>query len=241
MEGGQKVHDLIVSAFDKVTGKQSAQGMGTAGFTGGNNLPGIWGSSFFTNYQRGTTSGPRTTSQGISVPSTYTPAGQSTQTPNFWGKMGAYSSIGAGTALTAASGFQQMKGGGAKNIVGGLGTVGMAIGSGAMAAAAAGATAFAAGGSLALLGPIGMVLGAVLIIASMFMKGAKSTQSQSQTSETKVGSKIDVSNKRLELINRNLLALRNTMETFALSSSAYLSEKNGTIDGNFALAGKRSY
>jgi hypothetical protein len=73
------------------------------------------------------------------------------------------------------------------------------------------------------------------------MKGAKQTSTSTQTSETKVGSKIDLSNKKLELINRNLIALKNTMETYALNSSSYLAEKTGTIDANFALSARRSF
>jgi TP901 family phage tail tape measure protein len=234
-EGGQKIHDFIVSAFDKVTGKQTAStgaGMGTAGYSGsGNGLPGIWGSSAFTT--KGTTyeSGPAMTSQGTMVPSSKTPVGAGR--PNFWGKMGARASAVSGSAIIAAGGVQQMSGGGAKNIVGGAGQVAMGVGMGV-------ASLGAAAGGLAFLGPLGLAIGAVLIIASMFMKGAKSTQTSTQTSETKVGSKIDISNKRLELINRNLIALKNTMEVFALSSSAYFSEKNGNIDSQFALSSRRS-
>ena len=78
------------------------------------------------------------------------------------------------------------------------------------------------------------------MIASMFMKSNNSS-TQTQTSETKVASKIDLSNQKLELINRNLLALNNTMATYALATSSYFSEKNGTIDSQFALSTARAY
>lgn len=135
-------------------------------------------------------------------------------------------------ALIGASGIQQMSGGGAKNIVGGLGSVAMGVGTGI---GALGAT-----GGLAVLGVAGLAIGAALMVASMFMKGPKSKSEQVQTQEVKVGSKIDISNKKLELINRNLIALKNTMETYALSNSAYFSEKSN-IDQQFALEGRRSY
>lgn len=239
VDGGQRVHDLIVSAFDKVTGKQTASSggkIGTAGFGGsGNALPGIWGTSTFTQGA----SREVTLSNGQKVQSSTITPGTKPGTPNFWGKAGAYGTIAAGTAITAQSSIQQMQGGGAKNIVGGAGQLGMALGSGIMAATSAGL--ISSTGMLAAAGPIGMALGAVLIIASMFMKGAKSTQTSTQTSETKVGSKISLTNQKLDLVNRNLLALRNSFETYALSTSSYFSEKNGSIDSNFALAGKRSY
>ena len=245
VEGGQKVHDFIIKAWDKITGKQTASGgggIGTAGFSGsGTGLPGIWGSSTFTNYSNNNLS---VKSQGANISNT-APKGvpkATGATPNFWGKAGAAGTIGVGTAVTAASGIQQMSGGGAKNIVGGLGTVGMSLGAGAVALSAAGMGALgASAATLGVVGPIGLAIGAVLMIASMFMKGAKSTQTSTQTSETKVGSKIDISNKRLELINRNLIALKNTMETYALSTSSYFAEKNGTIDSQFALSARRSY
>jgi hypothetical protein len=107
------------------------------------------------------------------------------------------------------------------------------------------AGAAVAGSAASMMGVLGAampLLGVALMIGAMFMKGPKSTSTQTQTSETKVGSKIDISNKRLELINKNLVALKNTMETYALSNSAYFSEKgNGNIDAEFALSTRRSY
>jgi hypothetical protein len=251
--GGQAVHDFIIKAFDKVTGKSTDLGnMGPASVagwqgTGGNNLPGIWGTPFFTQKYTGTNFA-KNVSQQSAGPSNYDNlafTGKASNQSNFWGKLGAGTMALTSGIMTGAEGVQQIKGGGAKNITSGVGQVGMALGSTALATGMLAGTGTIMGlGAANFWNPVGwglMIIGAVLMIASMFMKSAKQSQTTVQTSETKVGSKIDVSNKKLELINRNLLALRNTMETFALSSSAYLSEKTGTIDGNFALAGKRSY
>lgn len=236
VDGAQRVHDSIVSAWDKVQGKSTASA-GTAGYGGsGNGLSGIWGTSLFTQKP---TYKVDERPDGFIGPMNATQTNPNAGQANFLGKLGAGASIGATTAVTASAGVQQMQGGGAKNIVGGLGQVGMSLGSGIIAATSAGL--ISSTGMLAAMGPIGLAIGAVLLIASLFMKGAKQTSTQSQTSETKVGSKIDISNKQLQLVNRNLLALKNSLETFALTNSAYFAEKSGSIDANFALSAKRSY
>ena len=54
-----------------------------------------------------------------------------------------------------------------------------------------------------------------------------------------VASKIDVTNSELSIVNRNLVALRNTIETYILPSSAYFSEKSGIIEDEFSVDGRR--
>jgi len=223
----------------------------TAGYTGGRGkLPGIW-----EYYNKRPILGYKATATGTTLTS---PSGFQASGINFkdkgpsWGQVGYTATALGSSVITAADGVNQIKGGGAKNITQGVGQVAGAIGMGAtaltMASIAGSGTLFAAGtataaaGGLAFLGPLGLAIMAVLMIASLFMKGPKQTSTQVQTSETKVGSKIDISNKKLELINRNLIALRNTLETYSLATSAYFSEKQyGNIDSEFALSTRRSY
>jgi hypothetical protein len=90
--------------------------------------------------------------------------------------------------------------------------------------------------------PVGWILGAALLIGGILggsLGGKKSKQesSSSQTTENKVASKIDVTNKNLEVINRNLVAMRQDL-TYIFPSSAYFSEKR-SIDDVFSISAKR--
>jgi hypothetical protein len=91
-----------------------------------------------------------------------------------------------------------------------------------------------------VVGWIILIVAAVLMLASLFMKGKKSEQSSSETrtTEAKVSSKIDITNKQLEIVNRNLVALKNTITTYILPSSAYFAEKMG-LDEQFAVNSRR--
>jgi hypothetical protein len=65
-----------------------------------------------------------------------------------------------------------------------------------------------------------MILGGILsLFGGLFGKKKTTTQVQEQTIQ--VGSKIDVTNKQLEIVNRNLVALRQTFEGFILPRSSY--------------------
>ena len=98
------------------------------------------------------------------------------------------------------------------------------------------------GAGLAAIGPLGWVaLAAVavgMILSTVGKKKATQTTVDERTSETNVASRIDVSNQKLELINRNLIALRSTMETYVLPDSAYFGEKTN-IEDQFALHSRR--
>jgi hypothetical protein len=93
-------------------------------------------------------------------------------------------------------------------------------------------------------GPGGAVIGGVMMligtVMSMFntQKGGTQTSVQTQTTEKQVASKIDVSNKKLELINRNLIALKNSLETYILPSSAYFSTARN-LEDEFSLSARR--
>jgi hypothetical protein len=72
----------------------------------------------------------------------------------------------------------------------------------------------------------------------MFMKGSKQTSVQTQTQESKLATKIDISNKSLEMINRNLVDLKSIMTTFVLPDSAYYGTKRN-IEDQFSLSARR--
>ena len=251
----------LLSAFGAATGKDFSGSMMSAsggGVTSSGGLSGIWGIQPFSNHTitGGTIGAPAGAAMSMIGPNgqqgygdangKWLGTGNSSQTSI--GQLGQIASIGAGGAMMLSGGISQIQGGGAKNITSGIGSIAGSIGgtAGALGSMGAFGGMFAVGGgsvatgALGLLGPIGVALGAVAMIASLFMQ-SKSSSTQTQTSETKVASKIDLSNQKLELINKNLLALNNTMSTYALATSAYFSEKNGTIDSQFALAGNRAY
>ena len=269
VDGGAAVHDAILMAFQQATGKDmsgymrgtsgGAMAGGASGSSKGSNLAGIWGTTPFSNHYvngKPAISAPAGAAMSMTGPNGEQGFGDingkwlgtGANTGMSWGQVGNIASIGVGSATMISGGISQMSGQGGKGVVSGLGSVASGIGGGAAALGSMGAFGglFAAGGgavatgALGLLGPIGIALGAALMIASLFMK-SKDTSTQTQTSELKVASKIDVSNQKLELINRNLLALNNTMATYALATSSYFSEKNGTIDSQFALSTARAY
>jgi hypothetical protein len=65
------------------------------------------------------------------------------------------------------------------------------------------------------------------------------TSTTTQTTNTVVSSKIDITNKNLEIINRNLIALKNSVETYILPNSAYFSAKSNTLEDQWALMSSR--
>lgn len=73
-----------------------------------------------------------------------------------------------------------------------------------------------------------------------WFKKTKETTSTSTVQEEQVASKIDTTNKNLEIINRNLIALKSSMETFVLPQSAYFSE-NFNMSAEWAIYSKRGF
>jgi len=151
-------------------------------------------------------------------------------------------------ALTGYSAYSSARAGGApgwaamgSGIMGGLGGIAGGI-AGSMGALAASGAVVA---PLLGMGPLGWtVLAAGLIIGSvmmgsMFNKKQVSTQVETKTMEQSLASRIDVSNSKLELINRNLVALRTTMETYIMPSSYYFSAARN-IEDEFSLSARRS-
>jgi hypothetical protein len=150
-------------------------------------------------------------------------------------------------------------------IVGGLGAAALGAGltggfsaamvsGGVMTAGTAGATA-TGGTALGAMGGLGGVLAAIpvwgwialgimLTVGALMMSSGKKqsqTTSQTQINENRISSKIEVTNKNLEIINRNLIALRTDIRTYILPASAYFAEKRNVLEENFALMSRRGF
>ena len=160
------------------------------------------------------------------------------------------------SAMTGYSAYQSARAGGVsqgQSIASGVltGASGLAIAGGALGMAA-GQFGLAMGSGMGLMGSVGVGLaaipiagwialgiGAIGVALGMFGgKRSKQESSQTSTTENRVASKIDISNKNLEIINRNLLGLKSAIETYMLPSSAYFAEKRG-LEDNFSLHMRR--
>jgi hypothetical protein len=73
---------------------------------------------------------------------------------------------------------------------------------------------------------------------AMQFKKQKNTTTSSSTADAQIASKINVTNRNLEIINRNLVALRSDVRTYMLPGSAYFSTKR-SLDDEFALDSMR--
>ena len=135
---------------------------------------------------------------------------------------GAY--IGAGMNILTAglTGYMGAGGGALGGIAGGMGMAG-AIG-GLMPETAMGAAA------------PWLMLGSMLL--GMFGRMGKETSVEERKNTLQVTSKIDTTNKKLDVVNRNLIALKNTMETYILPETSYLAEKVN-IEDQFSLHKRR--
>jgi hypothetical protein len=162
--------------------------------------------------------------------------------------------LGTQSALTGYSAYQSAKAGGMG--VGGAATSGIftagSVAAGYMSAAAAatsgGTVGFgggAAGTATALgigMGPVGWALlaGALIVAAmlpSLFLKGGQQTSVETKTTSNTISSKINITNKNLELINRNLIALRTDIRQYILPQSAYFSAKS-SLDEEFSISSR---
>lgn len=140
--------------------------------------------------------------------------------------------------LTGYSVYQQAKNNGANQ--------GTSLASGIMSGVGFGGIGalMASGAGMALFAhPVGWVLGG-LALGGMALglfggknKKSRDIQIQTQTETQQVASKIDITNKQLEIVNRNLVGLKQVI-TYALPSSAYLSEKTN-IEDEFSLSSRR--
>ena len=175
--------------------------------------------------------------------------GQSLKTPKTSGPTGMQKmGYASGAMLTAYSLAQSARtGGGGMGAAGGIasGVGSLAMGAGSAAAAGVfGAGAMAGGlmGMGALIPGIGLALMAAGLIMTFIASSKKSSQTSVETrvAENRVASKIDVSNKQLEIVNRNLVALRADVKTYILPASAYFSTKRN-LEDEFALSSMRGF
>ncbi len=138
--------------------------------------------------------------------------------------------------------YGQMIGGAAVGLMTGYSTYQAMANKGANPIMAGTAGVLGGYGAMAMMMPGGQAIGAALMGASMLMQmfsSGKNSQTTVETKETmnQVASKIDISNNRLELINRNLIALRQEI-TYILPNSAYFSESRNLTD-QFSLDMRR--
>jgi len=84
-------------------------------------------------------------------------------------------------------------------------------------------------------GPIGAAIGA--IFGGVMSARPKVTETWNEYTK-QVTSRIDITNKQLQIVNRNLLALKNVIETYMLPESAYFAEKRN-IEDQFSLNARR--
>lgn len=169
---------------------------------------------------------------------------------------GQVAGVGFGGVLTGLSMYQSGIQGGMSptgaaisGVMGGLGALGMGIGTlqaGATAglfwggAAGTGAGAGMLGSSLIPGIGLALMAGALVYQLTQMNKKTSQTSIETRTQENRVASKIDVSNKQLEIVNRNLVALRADFATYILPASSYFSEKRN-IEDQFALSSIRGF
>lgn len=103
-----------------------------------------------------------------------------------------------------------------------------------------GASSFGAAG-FALGGPLGAAIGAGIGAIFGAIQGGKSKTTVETDQQTlKVASKIDVTNKKLEVLNRNFVALKTNIETYILPDTAYFST-NRNLEDNFSINARRGF
>ena len=94
-----------------------------------------------------------------------------------------------------------------------------------------------AGGQLG--GGYGAIIGGALgFLGSLFHKPKTTVDIQEQTKQFQVSSRIDVTNKKLDTVNRNLVALKQTFETIVLPDSAFLGTKR-SLEDQFSVNSRR--
>ena len=224
--GARKTQNAIITGFNIGLGK----GGGFAGFTnyggytigtGAYTLPGFGAGGFFNkpiyglNYRN-------STERAMGARMGYK------QAPTYGQVLGVVGS-------SAMSMYGGMQTGTAAGVLSGLGSLGMGIGM--LQAGAATGSIFGAGNLLgaSFLGPLGLALAVGGLIAGMFNTPPKWRRESEQTAIKEITSKIDVTNKQLEWVNRNLVALRQEL-TYIMPRSYYFSFSE---NDRFAISASR--
>jgi len=234
-KGGQITHDWIIKGFAKGTDRaiSGSSGSSTASFMGGGVGGTIGGAIGMLNPFGGYTNingqlmVPQTTNYGGGATgTTYKPA-SGLQKAGYYGVQG---------AVTGYNAYQSATAGGIPE--------GQALASGIMTGA--GSAMFAGGMGAAMaagvaMGPVGWIgLGIMAVGMALGMFGGKDSswsKTETKTSERRISSRIDITNKNLEVINRNLVALRQEL-TYIMPRSYYFSERD-TVEDDFSLSRRR--
>jgi len=145
--------------------------------------------------------------------------------------------MGVQSAIVGYSAYQSAKQGGI--------STGQSIGAGILGAGGSlmAGMGMAALGTAAAMGPVGWAIAGAMIVGSILLgslggKKGSQTSVETRTSENKISSKIDVSNRNLEIINRNLIGMRQDIRSYILPQSAYFSTKD-SLEAEFSLSSKR--
>ena len=113
---------------------------------------------------------------------------------------------------------------------------------GALGAGLGGAGGAVLAAGLFTANPAVMAVGLGLMIVSqmtdMFKTQKDTVTVESRQQTLQVASRIDVTNRTLELVNRNLIALRQEL-TYIMPRSAYFSESRGNIEDQFSIDSRR--
>ena len=147
--------------------------------------------------------------------------------------------------LTASTAMATQAGGGlgtATGLMSGAGSAIMAaqtmgmFGAGTAATAATATTAATAGGMMGLgmlIPGIGLALMVGAIIMSSMQEAPSWSREENKEQTTQIASRIDVTNKELQWVNRNLVAMRQEL-TYIMQRSYYFSEQD--VTDKFAIS-----
>ena len=135
--------------------------------------------------------------------------------------------MGYGTAVDYSSASSGM-------LAGGMAGGGMAGAGGGGIGSAVGGVIGGAIGSFG--GPVGVMIGGLIgsMVGGLFDQGGEEEQIDRKEEQrtTRIASKLEIANKQLEWVNRNLVALRTEQEPYPMPESAYFAERWGGRGGS---------
>ena len=207
--GGDYVKQSIISGYSEAAGAAGAvsrAGAAVPSAGGGGGIGGLFGGLF----------GGRADKYGIQRGGPTNAPGQIGRRPGAPTGGGGYGTV-MTAASTAISGYMAGSAAGGGGLGAGIGgIIGAGIGS--------------------FGGPVGTMIGGMIggMLGGLFDQGGKKgvqIERKEEDRTTRVASKLDVTNKQLEWVNRNLVALRVEMEPYPMPESAYFAERWGGRGG----------